>query len=263
MRLAGKVAIITGSGRGIGRACAVLFAAEGASVVVADIDQERSTQTVAMVEDAGGRAVAVTVDVTRADDVRAMVERAVSNYGGLDILVNNAARLRPGTVVDLSEDDWDAVVATSLTAAYLTTRSAIPAMTDGGSIINMGSVSGLMAERSNVAYASAKAGLAALTRCLAADHASAGIRANCICPGVIDTPPVARIFSDPAVRDGVERAHLLGRLGRPEEIAALALFLASDESSFITGATIVADGGISVRSPLSLGGAARPAKVSP
>jgi NAD(P)-dependent dehydrogenase (short-subunit alcohol dehydrogenase family) len=186
------------------------------------------------------------------DSVAAMVATAVDVYGGLDVLFNNAGTLRPGTAVELSVADWDLVMAVNVRSVFLGAKYAVPAMMarGGGSIVNTGSVSGLHGDGGAVVYAASKAAVINLTRALSTDHAPDGIRVNAICPGTILTPPVERMMADPDVLELNIAAHALGRLGQPEEIAAVAAWLASDESSFVTGEAITVDGGLHARSPL-------------
>ena len=252
MLLKNRIAIVTGAGSGIGQASALRFAAEGAAVVVADIRAHKARQTVDSITEAGGQAVAVEVDVADAASVAAMVEVAVVTFGGLDVLFNNAGTLRPGTAVELSVDDWDLVMGVNVRSVFLGAKFAVPVMQarGGGSIINTASVSGLHGDGGAVVYAASKAAVINLTRALSTDHAPDGIRVNAICPGTIETPPVQRMMQHPGALQTNLDAHALGRLGRPDEIAAAAVWLASDESSFVTGEALVVDGGLHARSPL-------------
>lgn len=259
--LANKIAIVTGAGSGIGAASARRFAAEGAAVVVADIRGHKARETVDTIVDAGGVALAVEVDVADAASVAAMVDAAVSQFGGLDVLFSNAGTLRPGTAEELSVEDWDLVMGVNVRSVFLGAKFAVPAMRarGGGSIVNTASVSGLHGDGGAVVYAASKAAVINLTRALSTDYAPEGIRVNAICPGTIETPPVQRMMQHPdALRLNLE-AHALGRLGRPDEIAAAAVWLASDESSFVTGEAIVVDGGLRARSPLGRLADPRPA----
>jgi len=255
MMLEGKTAIVTGAGSGIGAASAIRFAAEGASVVCADIRLARAQDTVDAIVAAGGRGASAEVDVRDSAQNEAMVDVAIREFGGVDVAFFNAGTIRPGNAVKLSEDDWDVVMDTNVKSIFLGAKHVLPVMADagGGSIINTASVSGLRGDPSGIAYGASKAAVINLTRCLATDHASQGIRVNCICPGVIDTPPVARMLADESARASVGASHLLGRTGMPGEIAAAATFLASDESSFVTGEALVVDGGLTSRSvPLQM-----------
>lgn len=247
-----RVAIVTGAGSGIGAASALRFADEGARVLVADIRGHKAEQTAADIGDRGGIASPFTVNVADAQSVAAMVAACVEAFGHLDVLFNNAGTLRPGTAVELSVEDWDLVMAVNVRSVFLGAKYAVPHMAarGGGSIINTASVSGLHGDGGAVAYAASKAAVINLTRALSTDHAPAGIRVNAICPGTIQTPPVERMMADPEVLQRNLEAHSLGRLGRPEEIASVAVWLASDESSFVTGEAIVVDGGLHAQSPL-------------
>jgi NAD(P)-dependent dehydrogenase (short-subunit alcohol dehydrogenase family) len=263
MLLDGKVAIVTGAGSGIGRASAVRFAAEGASVVAADVRGPKVAETVTMIESDGGRAVACTADVADAADVERMVATALDAFGGLDTLFNNAGTIRPGTAVALPEADWDLVMSVNVRSVFLGAKYAVPAMIErgGGTIVSTASVSGLGGDPAGVAYSASKAAVINLTRSLAIDHARHAIRVNCICPGAIDTPPVGRMLADPEARARAERAHPLGRIGRPDDIAAAAVWLCSEESSWITGHALVVDGGLTAQSHLTGMADPRPAHL--
>ncbi|QEC46365.1 SDR family oxidoreductase [Baekduia soli] len=255
MRLEGKVAAITGAGSGMGRAAALRFAQEGAVVVVVDIDGPAAQAVRDEVAAAGGRAMAVRADVAQASDVKGMVDAAESTFGGLDILYNNAGYWRyaidgyePG-VTDgpsplLTEDIWETTINVSLKGTYLGARYGIPALRrrGGGSIINCSSVAAFrVGHGASDAYTAAKGGVVALTRSLAVEHGPEGIRVNCIVPGPIETPLVDRI--PPEAREAFGANVPLGRWGRPEDIANMALFLASSESAYCTGQMFVVDGG--------------------
>ncbi|HEY5250663.1 MAG TPA: glucose 1-dehydrogenase [Acidimicrobiales bacterium] len=248
-RLSGKVALITGAGSGIGRVAAQLFAAEGAAIVVADVVGHAAAQTVTDITSAGGRAVAVTVDVADEEQVAHMVATATETFDGLHVLFNNAGVFPSddGGVLDTPPSTWDRVMQVNLKGVWLGCRAAVPAMIDsgGGSIVNVASFVALMgAATAQVAYTASKGGVLAFTRELAVEYARSGIRANSLCPGPIDTPLLAELLADP-VRRQRRLVHVpMGRLGRPEEIARAALFLASDDSSFMTGSALVVDGGI-------------------
>jgi NAD(P)-dependent dehydrogenase (short-subunit alcohol dehydrogenase family) len=253
MLLAGKVAIVTGAGSGIGRASALRFAAEGALVVAADIRGPKVDETVALITAEGGTAAPCQANVAEGPDVERMVAFAVETFGGLDALFNNAGTIRPGTAVSLSEQDWDLVMAVNVRSVFLGAKYAVPiiAAGGGGTIVSTASVSGMGGDAASVVYSASKAAVINLTRSLAVDHARQNIRVNCICPGAIDTPPVGRMLTDPEARRRSERAHLLGRIGQPEEIAAAAVWLSSAESSFVTGQAIVVDGGLTAQSHLT------------
>jgi NAD(P)-dependent dehydrogenase (short-subunit alcohol dehydrogenase family) len=252
MLLADKVAIVTGAGSGIGAASAIRFAEEGAAVLVADIREHKADQTVSEIEARGGVAQSCQVDVADADSVAAMVDDCVQHFARVDVLFNNAGTLRIGTVVSLPVEDWDLVMGVNVRSVFLGAKFAIPHMRaqGSGSIINTASVSGLHGDGNGVVYAASKAAVINLTRAMSTDHAAEGIRVNAICPGTIETPPVARMAQEPEFMERNIAAHAIGRLGHPEEIASVAVWLASDEASFVTGEAIVADGGLRARSPL-------------
>ena len=249
MKLAGKVAIITGAGTGIGRACAELFAREGAAVVLAGRRREPLEEVVAAIEKSGGRALAQMCDVTREAEVKALVARSVDTFGGLHLLVNNAAYWMAGTIEETSVEDWERMMETNLKGVFLLVKHALPALRQavGGSIVNIGSVLGLVGMKRRVAYATSKGGLVLLTKSLALDHAQDKIRVNCICPSLVDTPMGQESLTgagDAAAERARRLAQIpLGRAGTPDDVARLALFLASEDSSWITGAAIALDGG--------------------
>lgn len=247
-RLPGRVAIVTGAASGIGAATAVLFAREGARVTVADIDIAHGHEVVQQIQDAGGDALFVECDVSSGAQVQAMIAQTVAHFGALHLLVNNAANVNfqdYGSVTDASEEKWDRVVNVTLKGVYLCCKYAVPHIiaAGGGAIVNVSSVGGVAAFGGASAYCSAKAGVLQLTRELATDYAAQNIRANAVCPGLIDTPQVRRNLPTP---DAVNRSlsvPIFKRMGAPEEVAHAILFLASDEASFITGATLAVDGG--------------------
>lgn len=259
-RLADKVAIVTGGGSGIGAASAIRFAEEGARVLVADIRQHKADQTAAAAIDLGAEVATCAVDVADEASVRNMVTTCVEAFGRLDVLFNNAGTLRPGTAEELSVEDWDFVMGVNVRSVFLGAKYAVPEMrqSGGGSIINTASISGLHGDGGAVVYAASKGAVINLTRALSTDFAPIGIRVNAICPGTIETPPVRRMMADPAVLEANNQAHSLGRIGQPEEIANTALWLASDESSFVSGEHIVVDGGLRAQSPLGRIGDPRP-----
>jgi len=246
-RLRGKVAIVTAAGSGIGRACAKRFAAEGAHVVVNDREPESAARVVAEITAAGGRATAFVADVSDSARVTAMVQETATRYGRLDVLLNNAAAPAFGRIEEMPDELWRAVFAVTLDATFFGIRAAIPVMAaqGGGSIINTASAAGLGGVANLAAYGSAKAAVIALTKTAAIETAARRIRVNTICPGSIETPPLgAFVDSLPGGRAGFERSIPARRIGLPEEIASVALFLACDESSYVTGAVLVADGGV-------------------
>ena len=258
MLLENKIAVVTGAGSGIGAASAMRFAAEGARVLVADIRGHKAEQVVADIEDQGGVAAPCEVDVADDASVAAMVALCVETFGRIDALFNNAGTIRIGNAVDLPVADWDLVMAVNVRSVFLGAKHAVPHMRTqgGGAIINTASISGLHGDGNGVVYAASKAAVINLTRAMSTDHAAEGIRVNAICPGTIETPPVRRMASTPGFKERNETAHAIGRLGQPEEIASAAVWLASDEASFVSGESIVVDGGLRARSPL--GGLADP-----
>jgi NAD(P)-dependent dehydrogenase (short-subunit alcohol dehydrogenase family) len=247
--LTDKIAIITGGSSGIGTACAHKFAAEGAMVVVADIDDEAGLKVVEDITNHGKRAGYVHTDVTSPKEVDHMIADTVQKYGKLDILMNNVGINPVGTCVETSLEDWDNVMRVNLKSYFLGCKYAIPVMINGGggSIINTGSVSGIEAGPvSQTAYETSKAGIIALTKSVAQDFGSKNVRANCICPGGTATPLLKSFMEasmTPAEREAWIGIVPMGRLAEPKEIAAVAAFLASDEASYVTGVTIAVDGG--------------------
>lgn len=253
MRLREKVAFITGAGMGQGREAAVLFAREGARVIVADINAAAAKETVALVEQAGGEALAVRGDVGVEADVDRMIGEGIRRFGVLHILYNNAGVLwkdKDRSVLETTEANWDRVMAINLKGPFFVCKHGIPHLirSGGGSIINVGSVSALCGFTvAQDAYTSAKGALISLTKSLAIQFAGQNVRCNIIHPGIIETPMQAPYLADPAKRRSFEESIPLGRIAHPREIAAVALFLASDESSYITGAEIIADGGFTAQ----------------
>jgi|SRR5579885_606866 NAD(P)-dependent dehydrogenase (short-subunit alcohol dehydrogenase family) len=252
-RLAGKYALITGGGSGIGRACALAFAAEGASVAVLGRRRDPLQRVVEEIAARGGSGMAVVADVTDAASVRRALEEIAERFPALHVLVNNAGASYVGTIEETPEEDWQRVLAVNLTGAYLVTRYALGLLrgAGGAAVINMASVYGLVARPRRAAYAAAKGGLVQLTRAMALDHAAEGIRVNCICPALVETEMLERVLGtgEQAERELASRiAELpLGRIGRPEDVASLAVFLASDESSWMTGAAVALDGGLTAK----------------
>jgi len=249
MRLPGKVVIITGAGAGIGRATALLFAKEGAQVMVADCDREGGQETVNLIKEEGGAAIFVQVDVSKAADVKKMVMTTVERYGRLDILINNAGIYAQADVVEATEEQWDRILDINLKGVFLCSKYSIPEMIKGGggSIVNIGSEAGMVGIKNQVAYNVSKSGVIALTKSMAIDFAAYNIRVNCVCPGTTETPLVKAAVErspDPAAaRRALEQVRPANRLGRPEEIAAGILYLASDDSPYATGSILSIDGG--------------------
>lgn len=257
MEFAGKVAIVTGGGRGMGRAVSLAFAREGAAVVVVDVDRTSGAEVAESIVSDGGRALYVYADVSQRSDTERVATEAIATFGGIDILHNNAGISRLGTVTEMSEEDWDLVIAVNLKGIYLMSRACIPGMIErgGGAIINTASTTGMACQPRIAAYAASKLGVVGLTRSMAVDYGPLNIRVNAICPASIDTPMLRRDAArlrpdDPdAIVRMWGRAHPLGRVGRPEEVADLVLFLASPRASFIAGGAYLIDGGRMSRLP--------------
>ena len=253
MRLLGKVALITGGTSGIGRATALLFAREGARVAITGRNEERGQAVRAEIEQAGGEGLFVQADVRLAADCQRAVEETVRAYGRLDILFNNAGVYYPRTVVECSEEEWDLTLDINLKGAFLMSKYALPAMIaqGGGVIIHNASGWGLVGGDAAAAYCASKGGLVLLTKAMAIDHGRQGIRVNCVCPGDTDTPmlpldaQMRGMAWEEYLAGGANRP--LGRIGRPEEVAAAAIWLCSDAASFITGVLLPVDGGFVAR----------------
>jgi NAD(P)-dependent dehydrogenase (short-subunit alcohol dehydrogenase family) len=242
MRLANKVAIVTGGGSGIGKGIAVAFAREGAKVAIAGRDPGKLDRTA---KEIGAACLPQRADVSKADEIRKLVEAALARFGGIHILVNNAGILLPGTAESHTEEEWDQIFDINVRGLWMLSRAVLPHMRAAGvgSIVNVASVLSLVAARNRVAYSASKGAVLALTRAMALDHAPEKIRVNCICPGIVETEMVARFSLDEAARKQRVAMHPTGRFGQPEDIAEAAVFLASDESSWITGTALPVDGG--------------------
>ena len=245
MRLEGKVALISGGARGIGEAIARLFAREGASVAIGDILEDEGQRVAREINDAGGRALFVRLDVTVEEDWRRAVQATVERFGQLNVLVNNAGIYRKELVDETSVEAWDEVMGVNARGVFLGSKHAIPEMkkAGGGSIVNMSSGAGLVGNPNGAAYGASKGAVRILTKATAAQYGQYGIRANSIHPGPIDTAMLGSQLPDPGARENSLEAIPLGRIGTPQEIAYGALYLASDESSYVTGVELPIDGG--------------------
>ena len=249
MQLEGRVALITGGGSGIGRATALLFAREGAAIAIVDLDESRALAVAQEIEDKGGRAVAVRCDVSQAADCQRAVQETVAALGSLDILFNNAGIIRRASILEISEEEWDRAMAVNVKSIYLLSRYAIPVMekAGGGAIVNTGSGWGLVGGQNAVSYCASKGAVVNMTRAMALDHAAQKIRVNCVCPGDTDTGMLRSeakqlgFTTETFLAEAADRP--LGRIGKPEDIAQAVLYLASEASSFVTGTTLVVDGG--------------------
>lgn len=250
-RFENKAVVVTGAGHGIGRASALRFASEGASVAVVDINGDNARSVAEECEALGARARAYETDVTDEEQVTRTIQRVVDDLGGIDVLHSHAGRLRAGTVAETDLEEWNRTFAVNVTSMFLVIRTALPVMHERGkgAIVTTGSISGMFGEPALAAYTASKAAVVNLTRSLAIDNASLGVRVNCVCPGWVDTG-----FNDPQfVHDQlsdrdiallIERTVPMGRQGLPEEMAAAVAFLASDDASYITGQTLLVDGGL-------------------
>jgi NAD(P)-dependent dehydrogenase (short-subunit alcohol dehydrogenase family) len=243
----GKVALVTGAGSGIGRAVAIALGAAGATVVVADVDSTGGSETVRLIEEAGGTAVYRWCDVSRGPDVRALVDATVDRFGRLDLACNIAGihNPLPESIADADEEMWDRIIAVNLKGVFLCMKHEIRHMVrqGGGVIVNMASLAGMLAEPGCYAYVASKHGIVGLTKTAAYDYAKAGIRVNAVCPAAIDTPGLQRAPEE--FRRALTEATPVGRIGTPEEVAAAVLWLCSDSAGFVTGAGVVIDGGVS------------------
>jgi NAD(P)-dependent dehydrogenase (short-subunit alcohol dehydrogenase family) len=246
-RVDGKVALVTGGASGIGRATALTFAREGAKLIIADMNEDGGQQTVHMITEKGGEAIFVRTDVSQAIEVQALISKAVETYGRLDCAHNNAGisgGLRALTA-EYPEDRWHQVIAVNLTGVWLCMKYEIPQMLHqgGGTIVNTASGAGLVGSRGMSAYVASKHGVVGLTKTAALEYAQQGIRVNCVCPGVIQTPMTERALSDPELKAQIT-ARPMGRVGTPEEVAEAVVWLCSDAASFVTGHTMTVDGGM-------------------
>ncbi len=245
MKLQNRIALVTGAASGIGQAVAVRFAAEGAAVMAADTDDKNGRETVERIRAAGGRAEFFHFDVSSADQARRAVQQTIDSLGGLHILFNGAGILAYGTAVETSEEIWNRIMAVNLTGTFLCAQACLPHMIaqGKGSVINVASTTGAHDACAHaVAYVSSKGGVTLLTRAMAVDHARQGVRVNAICPGPTDTPMLRNALT-PEQLEAFAKTFPMGRLGRPEELAGAAVFLASDDASFVTGALLYVDGG--------------------
>jgi meso-butanediol dehydrogenase / (S,S)-butanediol dehydrogenase / diacetyl reductase len=248
-RLSGKMAFITGGGTGIGRACALMFARDGAKVAVAGRRREPLDNVAQEIIAEGHDALATECDVTRKTSVDAAIRAAAERFGGLNVIVNNAGTLHVGTAEETSEEEWNRVITANLTGTFLVSRAGVPMLrrAGGGSIVNIGSYLGLVGIKQRAAYCASKGGVTLLTKAMALDHAAEKIRVNCICPALVETEmalgAMQRMPDPGAYRKLRESQIPMGRAGRPEEVAELAVFLASDESAWMTGNAIAIDGG--------------------
>lgn len=247
-----KVAFITGAGSGIGRAAALAFARDGASVVAADVSEKENQETVRLIEEQGGRALAVRCDVTRVEDIKAAVDRTAETFGRLDFAFNNAGiePKKPAPTADYDLDEWERIIAIDLRGVFLCMQHEIPLMlkSGGGAIVNTSSGAGIIGIKGSPAYTAAKHGVIGLTRAAALDYAAQNIRINAVCPGYIETPMMTRFTGGTDEgRARVISEEPVGRMGKPEEIAAAVLWLCSDMAKFVIGSAMVIDGGQTIQ----------------
>jgi len=249
MKLKDRVAVVTGSGRGIGRASAIEFAKEGAQVVVADVNLAWANETAEQIKAAGGVGLAVQTDVSAADSVQALVAKTLQTFGRINVLFNNAAIQVNKTVEDTTVEEWNREIGINLGGIFLCSKYFLPHLRQTkGCIVNMASVNGFFVEPLCAGYCATKGGIIALTKAMAIDHGKEGIRVNCICPGYIDAGLAWEYFeiqpNPDEARKSAGKLHALGRIGKPEEVARVAVFLASDDASFMTGSAVPVSGGI-------------------
>ena len=250
-RLAGKAALITGGGTGIGRAIALAFAREGALVAVAGRRREKLEETLREMEKQSGEGVAIVCDVSNERDAQRAVRETAKSFGKLNVLVNNAGVLHAATIEGTTEEQWDKLLKINLKGPFLMCKAALVEFrkAGGGAIVNVGSVLGLVAMKDRAAYCASKGGVTLLTKAIALDHAHENVRSNCICPSIVETELVHGLFAVSEEGRALKKARIgsipLGRMGRPEDVAEMAVFLASEESSWLTGAAVPLDGGLS------------------
>lgn len=253
MRLKGQIALVTGATSGLGESIAKRFAHEGAQVIVVGRNEERGASVAAAIKEAGGEAIFIQAELTREEDVKNMVQKAVAHFGSIDIVINNAGLVIPGNVADLSLEQWDKVFQTNVTSTFLVSHYALPVLIEkkSGSIINISSEAGLKGLQNRAAYCAAKAAVVGLTKAMAVDHSPQGVRVNCICPGTIETPMVRNLIDSSVNPEDTMKQFLQRRLtpylGTPEQIAEAAVYFALPDNLYVTGAILSIDGGALVK----------------